>query len=367
MGFDSGAASFRLYFLQNALPEDAIDRFAQHAAPPISTLGEGESRGWVTGRHLLDRNINVETACRGSYYFMALQQAERKVPPSLLKAECAMEELAHMAAEEKAFVSRQEKAAIKRSVTERLLPTMPPQIKGTYFVHAIGSPFLFADALPTKQSDLFSSMFQQTQGFTPILFTPEVAALERTNCDVNQWNRVCFSPDVPVDLMDLTPGRDFLTWLWFHSESRGGLFSLESGEQAAAMIEGPLLFAHEGEGAYETVLRKGEPVNSAEAKVCLMSGKKLKSAKVTLAMGDEIWMFGLDADEFLFKNVKIPRIEELLDGVSHFEERMRRLQRFCDIFMQVYDVYTAERSDSEIWANTKTEMHQWVKNRTGRI
>jgi len=367
MGFDSGAASFRLYFLPNELPPDTVERFAQHAAAPIDTLGEGEARGWVSGRHLLDRNITEGTVHRGRYLFMALQQAERKIPPSLLKAECAMEELALMAAEEKPFVSRQEKAAIKRSVTERLLPGMPPQIKGIYFVHYPGDPFLLADALPTKQSDLFSSMFQQTLGFNPIMFTPEVAALERTNCDVNQWNRVCFSPDVPVDLMDLTPGRDFLTWLWFYSENRGGLFSLPSGEQAAIMIEGPLLFAHEGEGAYETVLRKGEPVNSAEAKTCLLCGKKLKSAKLTLAIGDEVWAFSLDADEFIFKNVKIPRIEELLDGVSHFEERMRRLQRFTELFMQLYDVFTNERSSSKDWANTKEELHQWVKNRTGRI
>ena len=52
------------------------------------------------------------------------------------------------------------------------------------------------------------------------------------------------------------------------------------------MLEGPLTFFREGEGAHEAVLRKGTPLNSREAGTALYCGKKLKRAKLVLAEGD---------------------------------------------------------------------------------
>ncbi|MDD2237276.1 MAG: recombination-associated protein RdgC [Kiritimatiellae bacterium] len=367
MGFESGSIGFRLFWLPRSFPEDAAELFAEHAAPPLSTIGEEPVHGWVTGRHMLDRHITAETAFRGQYLYLAMQQAERKIPSSLLRAECKMEELALMAAEEKPFVSRQERAEIKKSVMERLLPQMPPQIKGTPLVYSPGATYLYATALPAKQCDVFTALIQQTLGFAILPCTPELAALQRTNTDVNQWNPISFSPDVPRDLMEVTPGRDFLTWLLFHSEACGGSFSGHESGVVHVMLEGPLLFTHEGGGAYEIVLRKGEPLLSTEAKSCLLSGKKLRQARVTFAIGEEIWAFNLDADELIFRNLSLPKIEEVLDASSHFEERIRRLERFLEIFFLVFDHFTEIRSSKAEWNGMQKDIFKWVQNRIGKI
>jgi hypothetical protein len=367
MGFDRGAVSYRVFYLPKKLPENAVDLFAQHAAPAVSSIGEEEVRGWVTGRHLLDRNITEETAYRGQYLFLSMVEAQRKVPRSLLQAECKMEELAVMAADIKPFVDKQQRAEIRQQVTERLLPNMPPQIKGTEMVAPPDSNHIFAAALPTKTCDTFTALFQQTLGYSLLPLTPDLAALERSSIDINQWNATSFTPDIPKEFMDITPGRDFLTWLWFYSEARGGVFDLPESPNVAVMLEGPLLFTLEGEGAYETMLRKGEPINSTEAKTCLLSGKKLKQAKITIAIGEEIWTLNFDADEFIIRNLKIPKIEEFLDSISHFEERMRRIERFTTIFLQIYDQFVVERSDSKTWSDLLKDSHKWIKNRIGRV
>ena len=39
MAFESGSMSFRLFHLPRALPEDAVKKFAAHAAPPLELVG----------------------------------------------------------------------------------------------------------------------------------------------------------------------------------------------------------------------------------------------------------------------------------------------------------------------------------------
>ncbi len=367
MAFESGSIGFRMYWVPKPFTRDAVDRFAEHAAVPLSAIKDDELRGWVTGRHLLDRHITEETAFRGQYFHLAMQQAARKIPASLLRAECKMEEMAMLAAEEKPFLNRQERAAIRKTVSEKLLPQMPPQIKGTPFVYAPESSFLYASAQSAKQSDLFVALIQQTLGVTIIPCTPDFTALQQTNTDIHQWNAVSFSPKVSSDLMELTTGRDFLTWLLFYTEACGGTFSSEALGDIQLMLEGPLLFTHEGAGAYEIVLRKGEPLLSMEAKSCLLNGKKLRQAKVTFTIGEEIWAFTLDADEWIFRNLTLPKIEEVMDETSYFEERIRRLERFLEMFLFIFGQFTAARSDKPRWNKMQKDIFKWVDERVGRI
>jgi hypothetical protein len=82
---------------------------------------------------------------------LALRQAERKVPAALLKAECRMEELATMAAEGKAYLKAKQRAEIRQSVTDRLLPNMPPQLRAIPFVYLPGAAHLYVTALRPRR------------------------------------------------------------------------------------------------------------------------------------------------------------------------------------------------------------------------
>jgi len=363
MPFENGSISFRMFLGNQSLPEDAHEKFLANQAPSLDLTADTVATGWVTGRHLLDRQIDEETAFYGGYFRMALLQSQRRIPTSLLKAEMQLEELVHMATTGNEYVSRRDRSEIKRGVTDRLLPQMPPTLKHTPVVHEPNSNMLYASALSEKQCDEFNAFWRHTLGYSLIPLTPETVAKERHKAETAQWYPVSFSPDVSEDLVDDVIGRDFLTWLMFYGEEKGGMINVPKVGDVGILIEGPLVFTMEGSGAHVTALRKGNPVQSAEATTCLASGKKLSKAKLTLVIHDQVWDCTLD-DQFCIRSLKLPEGEEDLDNLSRFMDRMKNVGVFCEMLLGCYDEFVKVRSNRDEWKKSvEPEIHKWVKNR----
>ena len=365
MPFEGGSVSFRMFYLPREMPGNAVERFAKHVVPPLQTLKDAPIHGWVTGRHLLDRQIDENTSHYGGYLRMNLMQAERKIPTSLFRAECRMEELARQQAMGGGFLPNKVKAEIKKEITDRLLPKMPPTLKGISTVHDHNARVLYAAAMSEKQVDAFVVNFAQTMQMQPILLTPAAVAAWRKKTDARNWDPISFSPDVEAEGMEDAIGLDFMTWLLFFSEARGGIAKIPDLGEFGVMLEGPLMFVMEGSGAHEAVLRKGEPVFSVEAKTALMSGKKLRRAKVALARGDQVWQVTVDAEDFGFRGLKLPDTEAL-DPVGRFQERMQFLDTFREAFFGLFDRFLDERADSAQWARTIKDVHKWLAERGAR-
>jgi hypothetical protein len=348
------------------MPSDAVDRLAKHAAPPLANIGVDPVHGWVGGRHLLDVPITEENATFGGYLRVVLMKAERKVPSSLLRAECMLEEFAHMKAEGKPFVDRKTRSQIRKQIMARLLPEMPPTLKGVPFVHDPDANMVFVGATTDKQMDAFSVNFRSTIGLDPIPLNAGTAAAQRHGIDVRGWQKTSFSPEVPDADMEDTPGQDFLTWLWFASEARGGIFKTDDNGEVGVTVEGPLTLQRTGDGAHEAALRNGLPTASAEAKTALLSGKKLRRAKLLLGRTDETWSSSFDADTFVFRGLKLPEAEGLLDPASRFQDRILKLGTFRELFLTLYDRFVEDRSSPAKWEATKREIHQWATERSSR-
>jgi hypothetical protein len=365
VSFESGSVSFRIFHVPRKLPENAVERFARDAAPGLDALRDTPIHGWVTGRHLLDRRINTDTAYYGGYLRMTLMSAERKIPTSLFRAECRMEELARLQAMGAAFLPQKIRRQIRKEIEARLLPKMPPQLKGISFVYDANSHLLYATALSEKQLDAFNINFAQSMGLQLIALSPASVAALRKKLDVRDWDSAAFSPEVESQAPEESVGLDFMTWLLFFTEARGGLVTFPSLGEFGVILEGPLMFVMEGNGAHEAVLRKGEPVFSAEAKTALLSGKKLRRAKLTLARGDEQWQTTLDAQEFTFRGLKLPE-GEAMDPVGRFQERMLRLDTFQEAFFGLFERFLEERGDAKAWSATLKDVHKWLAKRGAR-
>ncbi len=130
----------------------------------------------------------------------------------------------------------------------------------------------------------------------------------------------------------------------------------------AMNIEGPLVLVNEGGGAHETVIKKGNPLNSSEARTALLAGKMLKRAKVNMALGEQVWSFTMDADEFKFSGMKIPPTESY-DATSRFAERMVHLDMFRRIFFGFFKMFVDVRTDSQKWKEVVEAMREWVAER----
>lgn len=365
MSFERGSMAGRFFAVPRAFPDGVVERFAAHAMPGLDTLGDGTIQGWTTGRHALDREITEDAAFYGGHLRLALTQAVRKVPESLVVAECRMEEIAHCQAHGVQKVSGAVRREIRKSVEERLIPQAQPDLKQIPFVLNADRSVLAAGALSDAHVDAFQVHFAQTVGFSLIPLCPDLLAMKEAGVNVGDWTPCSFSPDREDEEVDHDPGLDFLTWLWFTAEAMGGRVKLADGSGWDVMIEGPLRMVMGGSGAHDVAVSKGEPLLSAEVKAALLAGKKLRRAKITLANGSDCWTCTLDAVTFAWRSLKVPEGERM-DAVSMFQTRMERMEVFRRALTGLFMRFVAERNDSKAWLERVKEINAWVANRRAR-
>jgi hypothetical protein len=367
MPFDQGTITCRICRLPEPMPEDAIERFAAFAALPLERVTDEPSWGWVSPRHLLDDVIDESTVKIGAFYHLCLRQAERKIPASLLTAECRMVELARMAESGSEKLGSRARRSIKTEVQQRLLPQMPPQLSGVYFAIDTIENMLYTSATSPRQLEIFLAYFSKTVGFEPIPLTPDMLAAELFELDPAAVPALNISPDPNHSQMEGagTLGANFLTWLWFFQEERHGNLPPTKLGDFGLLIDGPMVFVAEGPGAFESTIRKGAPTLSAEAKASLTVGKKLKRAKLVLARGEEEWALTLDADEFILRGLKLPD-SEALDKASLFEDRMNNLILLQNVLFALFQRFLKEMTDTAKANDYQAKAREWIKNLDGR-
>jgi hypothetical protein len=358
----TGTPSFRVLQMPANMPDLAtvVERMAATAMPPMEALrGEEPISGWVTGRHMLDRNITPDTAIYGGYLRVALAQAERVAPAALVKAEVGLELAAHW---QNAGLS--ERREITRTVRDRLNAGAQPTIKGIHAVFdwrtLIGGT-IYTSALSERQLDALQVAMIHTLGFTMI---PECAAnlARQHGVDVGSLDIVHFTEQSEgFDVID-NLAFDFLTWLWFVAEAAGGVIKAEGGD-ITVFIEGPLRFASHHQGAHDVLLQNGNPTISAEAKTALLSGKKLTRCKVALSIrGENPFHFTFVAGNWTFQSFRFPP-HGMADPISSFQTRMDLLAQFRAAWRRVFREFLDARNSVKRWEDTLREINQWATAR----
>jgi len=101
-------------------------------------------------------------------------------------------------------------------------------------------------------------------------------------------------------------GEEFLTWLWFRTETEGGDFDLAPGRSVAVAPDDFLAFAPTGGDETEQTLRKGSPSRSAEAAASLRNGRRLRRARWIVALGELVWSVTIDGSTMDLCSIKLP-------------------------------------------------------------
>jgi len=137
-----------------------------------------------------------------------------------------------------------------------------------------------------------------------------------------------------MDLVDIISekrflGQEFLTWLWYKSEERGGtIFLPGTGDIQVVFEKHMLLESGEGE-SLEKLICRGLQTELQEARTGLRMGKKLEQARIYLAKGDYEWRLTLGATLFEFRSVSLPRTlsagEEETDALAWEAKALERI------------------------------------------
>lgn len=175
-----------------------------------------------------------------------------------------------------------------------------------------------------------------------------------------------------MDLVDLIQekrflGQEFLTWLWFKSEERGGTVDVPEHGGITVVFEKHMLLEY-GEADYnERLVCSGLQTELKEARTGLRTGKKLEQARVQIIKQDYEFNVTLGATLFEFRNVRLPKTATSTYENSMTDEEtegmiLERIFLFDELTRIVHDLFrlflNTRLSDS--WAEERGAIRNWV-------
>ncbi len=175
-----------------------------------------------------------------------------------------------------------------------------------------------------------------------------------------------------MDLIDLIEkkrffGQEFLIWLWYKSEERGGSVELPERGDILVVFEKHMLLEY-GEGPEsEKLICRGHQTELKEARAGLALGKKPEQARIKIGSDEYEFSFTLTAATMEFRSMKLPKTAgagdgddqenlegQILERISLFEEGIEMVN---DLFRLFISIRTSDK-----WADELVRIRQWINS-----
>jgi hypothetical protein len=138
-------------------------------------------------------------------------------------------------------------------------------------------------------------------------------------------------------------GEEFLTWLWFSIDREGGEFALARGRVVGVTLEDFIAFAPSEDETCQT-LRKGLPTRSPEARTALRDGRRVRAAKLTIAMGELQWQLVVDGSTMGLSSIKLPDDDpEAADAAERARGRAANFVLIHELVEELYGLFLRVR------------------------
>ncbi len=376
MGLLKGTLTFSRYRLPGKRPgplqRDMGGQLKKYAFQEIlSGATDEKSAGWTSLENILDTKFSYENYAWGTYLAFSFRVDRRTISPALLKVKLLEAERKYLEGGRKPSLSKGQREEIKERVRLELLKHTPfiPS-----FYDVCWSPaenwLIFGSLMPKVIED-FEKLFQRTFDLDLSPFVPwdsryldPAAAQKIASLSPGAFLAPRSTPENSQDPAFL--GREFLTWLWFKSEERGGAVLIPgTGDVEVLFVRRLILEAGEGEYS-ESVTCQGLHADLKEGKAAIREGKKIKEARVALGVGTDQWELTLKADRFQFQSVKLPTgmamsEEEDEEKEGRILERIYLTERVLNTVDQLFAAFLAKRLSGQ-WSDEEIpRMKKWVQ------
>lgn len=171
--------------------------------------------------------------------------------------------------------------------------------------------------------------------------------------------------DIPYlgESTDIVLGQEFLTWLWYRSDTRPTFPSPDGGPEFSVSMEQRVV-VQGGEGnAKETASVSGILSELREARLGLATGKKVTRALVRFQREPESWQVTLRATDFSFGSLKTPSVERGDspddDPDALFFEKIHLIELCLEFFDTVFKEFLALRLSPK-WEDESTAIREWA-------
>lgn len=157
-------------------------------------------------------------------------------------------------------------------------------------------------------------------------------------------------------------GREFLTWLIFHSDNDGGEFAATDELPAFVVHFGNRLALRSPLGQVTDLTLKGpSPVGTPDLRFLLAGGLMVQSAELGIDVGDDTYRVVIDTPYFDIKRLTLPKLElDEEDEALIAEERLERV-RLVNRLLEAAFVEFVKLRTSPRWKRTLERLRAWLR------
>lgn len=163
-------------------------------------------------------------------------------------------------------------------------------------------------------------------------------------------------------------GTEFLTWLWWRAEEKGGLFNVQGVGDVSIQFVRLISLELGAEEGKELVTCSGHGTQMKEAKLGLSLGKKVAKATVVIDKGDIAWEATIIGKSLDIQGLKVIRgldTEAVEDEGEHGEMgllffKLTLIKEFMHIIHEIYLDFAVKRMNESMWLNEKRGLSRWI-------
>ncbi|MCX7634650.1 MAG: recombination-associated protein RdgC [Syntrophales bacterium] len=303
--------------------------------------------GWTNSGNILDNSFQRTDHVHGPFLLFALRTDRRVLPAALLKVRFLEAERRFLKEHKATRLYKEQREAIREAVRQELAQRMDPVPTIHEVCWSLGDGTVYFSGLAPRLVQEFVDLFRRSFQTDPVPLTPLAATDDGANGGLPpRFNR------------------EFLTWLWYKAEERGGTVSLPDGDEVAIEYIRRLVL-EAGEGEYqEQVTCAGRHAGLVEGKDALRQGKLVKEARIRLAHNDIRWEFTYKADSAAFGTMKLPVVVEEEDPGEEDQEgsvleRLYTMETAVRIMDRLHEHFHHLRT-SDNWPEVAARMERWV-------
>ena len=387
MAYASGSLSFTRYAVVGQGPsaptEEVIEKLEEHKLYEAEGLvPDDENWGWCGGRHVLDGEFSFEANVYNDCVHVGLRIDSNKPPGDLKQAYILIEE---QAASTNGFISKGAKKDAKDAAMRKLDDEKRNgrfrKSKMAPILWDIGKSTVYGPASLSVQEKLFE-LFDRTFGLSLIPLTSGNLALrklegtgKRRDYEDARPTRFVEGPQgesQPAEYPWVAKGpqakdffgNEFLTWLWWMSETQGGGVDTKSVGSVDVMIDKVLdldcVFGMTG----RDTLKNDGPTHMPEARHALRSGKVPRKLGLTLD-GPAAYTLTLTGESLAVSSLTLPDVEEADTPRVLFEERINLLRDFGQTIDALFDEFLKVRAGGQ-WLTLTRDIRAWITRNVQR-
>lgn len=335
---------------------------------------QDKSSGWVDIMNPLNTDFKDTTYKKNNFIALSIRTDTKKVPAQALKSEY-YKVLQKRQSESKDKISYEERKEIKEAVREKLLKKVLPSTKINDMIWDTNTGEILFFSTNESANITFLNLFKETFGINLKLISPHVIAYNEFKDKILRLKACSFANNPEKEehkvimLKDATTvqsivankfmGEEFLTWLWWRSQTNSGVFSIPD-NMLELYVDDRIVLKEDDNGKLSCVICNGDNVDLYEARKALSLNKRVAEAKFKIFVHDQEYLLTLNSVYFRFQACKTPKVtkdKEDLDGV--FYEKIFLLQKIIKYIEYLFISFLKIRT-GEQWKTIRADIRDWA-------